>query len=206
MLSSQTKDTVNAGAMKRLQTLPLTIPNILACEESQIAEMIRPVSFYRRKAIYLQKTAQILTDQYDSDIPSTLEGLQQLPGVGPKMAHLTMQYAWGRSLGIGVDVHVHRISARLGWTKNAKTPEDTRKQLEDWLPPSLWTEINPLLVGFGQTVCLPLRPRCSTCLAHNLCPSSTYKTDIEDILPELVPPVKKAKTQPSSQELIFPTP
>lgn len=107
-----------------------------------------------------------------------------------KIAHLAMQCAWGINSGIGVDVHVHRIARRLGWAgvdwsksdKNVAaspkggTPESTRLDLEDWMPPDLWTEINPLLVGFGQTICLPQRPRCVNCLLALECPSSTLKT------------------------------
>jgi len=96
----------------------------------------------------------------------------KLPGVGPKMAMLTMQEAWGSSVGIGVDVHVHRICNRLGWVKNTKTPEQSRKQLESWLPKDKWQPINRLMVGFGQTVCLPVHPKCAICKVNHLCPSA----------------------------------
>ncbi|PJF19851.1 Endonuclease III-like protein 1-like protein, partial [Paramicrosporidium saccamoebae] len=127
--------------------------------------------FYRRKATAIKRATQILKTSYDSDIPDSLEELQKLPGVGPKMACLVMQNAWGRNAGIGVDVHVHRICNRLGWVKT-KTPEETRTDLEDWLPRELWTDINPLLVGFGQTVCLPVKPKCSDCLLNSTCPAA----------------------------------
>lgn len=81
-----------------------------------------------------------------------------------------MKVAWGEVTGIGVDTHVHRIANRLGWVKNCKTPEATRKQLEDWLPRELWSEVNLLLVGFGQQICLPVKPQCGTCLNQSLCP------------------------------------
>lgn len=64
---------------------------------------------------------------------------------------------------------MHRITNRLGWVKT-KTPEDTRKALEDWLPLDLWSEVNHLLVGFGQQICQPVRPQCSTCLNNHVCP------------------------------------
>lgn len=68
----------------------------------------------------------------------------------------------------GVDTHVHRISNRLGWVKT-KTPEETRKALEAWLPHELWSEVNHLLVGFGQQTCQPVKPHCATCLNYELC-------------------------------------
>lgn len=68
-----------------------------------------------------------------------------------------------------MDTHVHRICNRLGWVKT-KTPEETRKCLESWLPHELWKEVNHLLVGFGQQTCTPLKPQCVTCLNNNICP------------------------------------
>lgn len=112
----------------------------------------------------------MLRDQYNDDIPNTVETLCKLPGVGPKMAHICMKVAWGEVTGIGVDTHVHRISNRLGWVRNTKTPEGTRKELEEWLPQEIWSEVNHLLVGFGQQICQPVRPQCATCLNHELCP------------------------------------
>lgn len=174
MLSSQTKDTATALAMTRLKKHGLTVENILKTPHSVLDNLIRNVGFHARKAEYLQKACEMLQDEYNGDIPDTLEGLLRLPGVGPKMAHLCLQCAWKKTEGIGVDVHVHRISNRLGWTKtdtSAKGPEATRAELEDWLPKEYWRPINKLLVGFGQTICTPLRPKCGGCLANQLCPT-----------------------------------
>eukprot|EP00026_Physarum_polycephalum_P012901 Phypoly_transcript_13249.p1 GENE.Phypoly_transcript_13249~~Phypoly_transcript_13249.p1 ORF type:complete len:336 (+),score=63.96 Phypoly_transcript_13249:42-1010(+) len=173
MLSSQTKDQITARAVQSLKSKlngGLTVDSVRKADEATLASLIKPVSFYQRKAVYLKKTAEILATKYKGDIPSTLEGLLDLPGVGPKMSYLTMQHAWDKCIGIGVDVHVHRISNRLGWVKTNK-PEDTRKELEDWLPKSHWSTINIVLVGFGQTQCLPVGPKCSTCVVNDTCPT-----------------------------------
>lgn len=84
-----------------------------------------------------------------------------------------MSAAWGRDEGIGVDVHVHRITNLWGWN-DTKQPEETRKALESWLPKDRWHDINNLLVGFGQTICLPVGRKCGECkLAdRGLCPSA----------------------------------
>jgi len=171
MLSSQTKDEINYAAMTKLKQHGLTIDNILATTDEQLGELIYPVGFWKRKVSYIKETSQVLKDEYDGDIPDTVEGLCKLKGVGPKMAHLTMNIAWGKQSGIGVDTHVHRIAGRLGWTpKPVKDPEATRKALEDWLPEDRWTEVNWLLVGFGQERCLPVSPLCGDCLNRDLCP------------------------------------
>ncbi|KAK5628697.1 hypothetical protein RRF57_004412 [Xylaria bambusicola] len=175
MLSSQTKDTVNAIAMNRLQTeLPpykagapagLNLENMLAVPPAHLNELIRAVGFHNNKTKYLQQAAAICRDAHGGDIPDTIEGLVSLPGVGPKMAHLCLSAAWGRTEGIGVDVHVHRITNLWGWhgKTGSKNPEDTRAKLESWLPKDRWREINTLLVGLGQTVCLPVGRRCGDC-------------------------------------------
>jgi endonuclease-3 len=89
------------------------------------------------------------------------------------MAYLTMSAAWGRDEGIGVDVHVHRITNLWGWNKT-QNPEQTRAMLESWLPKDKWHDINNLLVGFGQTICLPVGRKCGDCklATRGLCPSA----------------------------------
>ena len=184
MLSSQTKDTVNAVTMRRLQTeLPspgLTLSNILAIKPERLNELIYAVGFHNNKTKFIKAAAEILRDQYDGDIPDTIEGLISLPGVGPKMAYLCMSAAWGRTEGIGVDVHVHRITNLWGWHKT-KSPEETRIALQAWLPKDKWHEINHLLVGFGQTICAPVGRRCGECaLAEKrLCPSAVVQKGVK---------------------------
>ncbi|XP_032675221.1 endonuclease III-like protein 1 [Odontomachus brunneus] len=171
MLSSQTKDQVTHAAMKRLNTYGCKPDIITQTPDDVLGKLIYPVSFWKRKVDYIKRTSVILLDKYNGDIPKTIKELCDLPGVGPKMAHICMQIAWGEVSGIGVDTHVHRISNRLGWVrKETKSPEKTRSELEDWLPKSLWSEVNHLLVGFGQKICLPRFPKCAECLNKNICP------------------------------------
>ncbi|DBA04032.1 TPA: hypothetical protein N0F65_009379 [Lagenidium giganteum] len=184
MLSSQTKDPVNAAAMRRLIAHGLTIESMRKIDQKKLAELIHPVGFFNNKAKYIKQAVEILHTKCvergcEDDIPSTFEELVELPGVGPKMAYLVMNCAWQQPIGICVDTHVHRISNRLGWVntwnkKNPKSqdPEKTRKELEDWLPVEHWGTINLLLVGFGQTMCLPRGPNCDECKINDICPSA----------------------------------
>ncbi|CAI6360324.1 unnamed protein product [Macrosiphum euphorbiae] len=173
MLSSQTKDEVNFAAMQRLKQHGLTVDKILEMSDDHLGKLIYPVGFWKTKVQYIKRTTRILKDTYNGDIPNTIKDLCQLPGIGPKMAHLCMSCAWNEVTGIGVDTHVHRISNRLGWVKKAtKTPENTRIALESWLPKDLWREVNHMLVGFGQTICRPIGPHCDTCLNKKTCPSA----------------------------------
>jgi endonuclease-3 len=176
MLSSQTKDEINNAAVLRLRNAGLSPDMIISIDDDKLGDLIKPVGFWRKKIVYLKKACHIIKNEYNGDIPDTVEGLCSLPGVGPKMAHLVMQIAWNKITGIAVDTHVHRISNRLKFVKKpTKNPIDTERELEDWIPRDLWKEFNSLIVGFGQTICVPVNPKCSQCLNRNLCPSSSAK-------------------------------
>ncbi|KAG6531746.1 hypothetical protein ZIOFF_005566 [Zingiber officinale] len=166
LLSSQTKDAVTNGAIKRLSDNGLLNPGALVkTDEATISSLIYPVEavdnlfpsiasvgFYSRKAHYLKKVSEICLEKHEGDIPCSLNELLALPGIGPKMAHLIMNVGWNDVQGICVDTHVHRICNRLGWVsrigtiEKTLTPEETRVSLEKWLPKDLWDPINPLLV------------------------------------------------------------
>ncbi|KAH8694897.1 putative DNA repair protein Ntg1 [Talaromyces proteolyticus] len=227
MLSSQTKDTVTAVAMQRLHTelgegakdvisspkikkeedgddmgvhegkdSTLNLKNILAVSPERLNELIRTVGFHNNKTKYIKQTAVILRDQHDSDIPSTADELMKLPGVGPKMAYLCMSAAWGKHEGIGVDVHVHRITNMWGW-HSTKNPEETRVALQSWLPKDKWHEINKLLVGLGQTACLPVARRCGEC---DLAGTGLCKSEIKG----LVRKTKKEKIEEAEVKVEMP--
>ena len=155
--------------------------------------------FQNNKTRFIKAAAEILRVSHDSDIPDTIDGLVSLPGVGPKMAYLCMSAAWGRDEGIGVDVHVHRITNLWGWHAT-KTPEETRAMLEAWLPREKWHKINHLLVGFGQTICLPVGRRCWECdlAKEGLCPSAVLVGKMREM--ELK--VKKKKVKEESAGII----
>ncbi|KFR16476.1 Endonuclease III-like 1, partial [Opisthocomus hoazin] len=184
MLSSQTKDQVTSAAMLRLRQRGLTVDSVLQMDDATLGQIIYPVGFWRNKVKFIKQTTAILKQKYGGDIPRTVEELVQLPGVGPKMAHLAMNIAWDSVSGIAVDTHVHRITNRL------KVPGGEREPFKSTgcslTPPSScigklmfsshcrdhWREINWLLVGFGQQTCLPVNPRCAECLNQDTCPAA----------------------------------
>ncbi|KAH0366311.1 DNA glycosylase, partial [Aureobasidium melanogenum] len=218
MLSSQTKDTVTAVAMKTLQENlegGFNLAALLTVEPARLNELIAKVGFHNNKTKYIKATAEILRDKFNGDIPDTIEGLVSLPGVGPKMAYLTMSAAWGRDEGIGVDVHVHRITNLWGWHKT-RNPEETRAELESWLPKEKWHDINHLLVGFGQTICLPVGRKCNDCTlaTGGLCPSAVVKKEVakrvkkvedeDGVKTEIEPVVKEEKADEDAPPLDIP--
>jgi endonuclease-3 len=183
ILSSQTKDEVNYKAMANMKQhfqsmghhYGITVDAMKEVDEKKLDQLIFSVGFHSRKASYLKRVALILSENYNNDIPNTLDGLVALPGVGPKMAYLTLQKAWNMNVGIGVDTHVDRLSKMWKWVdaKKCKDADKTRAELEKWLPMEYWNEINPLLVGFGQVICLPRGRRCDLCTLSQtrLCPN-----------------------------------
>ena len=180
ILSARTTDAAVAHAMQRLRTLAavesldghLTASAISRIDAAFLLRALDGVTYPKRKAEHVSRVATLLVERYDGDVPADLDAVLALPGVGPKVAHLFLQHGHGLTQGIAVDTHVHRIARRLGWTRGAKTPEATRKQLEAWLPREHWREINPLLVGFGQQICSADAPACRSCrlAVERLCP------------------------------------
>ncbi len=173
VLSLRTKDEVTAKAAERLFQVADTPEKLLRLEEDEIAALIYPVGFYRRKAKNLKEIAKILIGKYSGKVPDDLEELLKLPGVGRKTANLVITLGYGKS-GICVDTHVHRIMNRLGYVKT-KTPEETEFALREKLPKEFWIEINDLMVSLGQHICHPTSPKCSQCPVEPYCPKIGVK-------------------------------
>lgn len=172
MLSAQTKDEVTHSTLRFLvEHKDLSIETILKTKESDLNSWISKVGFHNKKAVYIKKTTEKIKNDHDGIVPDNLEDLVALPGVGLKMAHLLLQGSFDKVEGISVDTHVHRIANRLKWVRKPTTnPDVTGQLLEEWVPKDKWRHINPLLVGFGQTICKPVGPRCWECPVKKLCP------------------------------------
>ena len=167
MISLRTKDAVTRVASDRLLGAAPSPAALAGLTEGRIAKLIYPAGFYRTKARSLRKTAHILVAEHDGRVPRTMDELLALPGVGRKTANLVRNLGYGLP-GICVDTHVHRISNRTGWVKT-RDPAGTEKALMEILPRRYWIGINELLVRFGQVVCTPVSPRCSTCPITSWC-------------------------------------
>lgn len=167
ILSLRTQDTTTGPAAERLFALADTPETMRRLPPRRIARAIYPVGFYRTKARVIPKICSELLGRFGGRVPDDLDQLLTLPGVGRKTANLVVTMGFGKP-GICVDTHVHRISNRLGYVR-AHTPEETEMALRAKLPRRYWIGYNDLLVGFGQNVCTPLRPRCSVCPVRRHC-------------------------------------
>jgi endonuclease III len=167
IISLRTKDDVTLTASKKLLEKAANPSELAALRQDKIEKLIYPAGFYRNKAASLKKIAAILLKQHNGKVPSSMEVLLSLPGVGRKTANLVLNEAFDLD-AICVDIHVHRISNRCGWL-TSKNPEETEMILREILPKKFWKRINRLLVLYGQKLCRPVSPFCSRCVIAKFC-------------------------------------
>jgi endonuclease-3 len=167
ILSLRTKDEVTLKTSKALLEKAPGPKELLKLGEEMTSKLAYPAGFYRTKAANLQKIAVILLAKYDGKVPADMDALLSLPGVGRKTANLVLTEAFDMD-GICVDIHVHRISNRMGWVET-ETPDKTEMELRENLPKRYWKRINALLVLYGQNICRPVSPFCSRCLLVKHC-------------------------------------
>jgi len=167
LLSLRTRDETTLPACERLFARADTMQGMFKIPVGEIQKLIYPVGFYKTKALRIHDICDSLIHRFGGRVPDDLELLLTLKGVGRKTANLVLTEGFGRP-GICVDTHVHRISNRLGYIKT-RTPEETEFALREKLPREFWIEYNALLVTWGQNVCKPISPICSTCPVENIC-------------------------------------
>lgn len=174
ILSLRTQDKTTNAASERLFEIANTPEKMRSTPVDVIQKAIYPVSFYRVKARTIHKICDQLLTRFSGEVPSGLDELLELPGVGRKTANIVVTLGF-RKHGIAVDTHVHRISNRLGFVRT-KTPDDTEMALREKLPRRYWIIYNDLLVAYGQNLCKPISPFCSNCKIAVYCKRVGVKT------------------------------
>jgi endonuclease III len=167
LLSLRTKDETTGPAAARLFALAETPVTMLRLTPSQIERAIFPVGFYRTKARVILGVCRDLLGRFGGRVPDEIDALLTLKGVGRKTANLVVTQGFNKP-GICVDIHVHRISNRLGYVRT-RNPEKTEEALRASLPRRYWIGYNDLLVSFGQNICQPVSPKCSECPVSGSC-------------------------------------
>jgi endonuclease-3 len=161
VLSQRTKDANTYKAARQLFARFNGPLDLSRADVKEVEDLIRPSGFYQVKARGIKEICRILVERYDGKVPDDMEGLLALPLVGRKTANCVLAYGFGKE-GLCVDTHVHRITNRLGWVRT-KDADETEQELRRIVPKGLWTDLNSIMVRFGQGTCLPQRPRCSAC-------------------------------------------
>jgi endonuclease-3 len=145
-----------------------TAQDYARADQAKFEGEIRSTGFYRHKAKNIVQCGQKLVSQFQGQVPQTIEELTSLPGVGRKTANIILGNAFGKQ-AIAVDTHVKRVSNRLAWSK-ASDPDKIEFELMEVIPPDRWTLACHQLVFHGRRVCVPQKPRCSTCPVAKYCP------------------------------------
>lgn len=167
ILSLRTQDKTTHQASERLFRLASRPEEMITFSPEEIERAIYPVGFYRNKARTILEISRILIEKYGGRVPNKIDEILKLKGVGRKTANLVVTLGYGKP-GICVDTHVHRVTNRWGYVAT-KAPEETEFALRKKLPHRYWIEINDMLVSFGQKICRPISPKCSTCTLSKYC-------------------------------------
>ena len=167
ILSLRTKDKTTIEASNRLFKVARSPQDMIKLSKSRIEKIIYPVGFFRNKAGVILDISRRLISDFSAKVPSTLDELLSLKGVGRKTANLVLGLGFATP-AICVHTHVNRIPNRLGWVKTDESFE-TEKELELVFPKKNWIELNTVLVAFGQNICLPVKPHCCVCPVEKYC-------------------------------------
>ncbi|NHI84051.1 MAG: endonuclease III [Candidatus Thorarchaeota archaeon] len=143
-----------------------------------LKEIICPCGTYNRKSAYIRDSARLLVENFDSEVPKTMEELVQLPGVSRKTANVVLSVAFGKNEGVVVDTHVLRVTQRLGFTKQRSNRNKVEKDLMNLLPQDLWYEYARLVGAHGRQTCDARNPKCPVCAVKDLCPSAMLETSM----------------------------
>lgn len=167
LLSLRTKDQTTLPASERLFALANSPSEMLELSLEKIEKAIYPVGFYKTKARTIHGICRDILEKFSGQVPDDLDVLMTMKGVGRKTANLVLTEGFGIK-AICVDTHVHRISNRFGYVKT-KDPHETENALRKKLPKKFWIDYNAMLVLWGQNVCKPISPLCSTCVLVKIC-------------------------------------
>ncbi len=164
IMSAQVRDEIVNATTGRLFKKYKTVEDFSKLDENDI----KSVTFYKNKAKNIREACKIILKKYNGAVPSTIEELTELPGVGRKTANAILINAFNIVSGIVIDTHVIRISYRLGWT-GQKNPDKIEQDLMKLVPKNDWKNLSHLLKDHGRAVCKPL-PECSKCVLNKMCP------------------------------------
>ncbi len=201
ILSARTKDENTAKVVRALFARYGDAKALAGAKVGDVERIIRPIGFYRVKSRRIIEVAKIIDSQYGGAVPEDIDRLVEMPGVGRKTANCVLVYAFDRP-AIPVDVHVHRISNRLGLV-DTKTPEETEQALMGVVPRRYWLRINDTFVMYGQNICKPVSPMCGVCQIRADCRFYSANAAAQQQQP---PPARQKSRNSSSRRRQRPAP
>jgi DNA-(apurinic or apyrimidinic site) lyase (EC 4.2.99.18)/endonuclease III (EC 3.2.2.-) len=179
ILSAQTTDLAVDRVRKPLFQRYPAPADLAAADPADVEAIIHSLGFFRVKAQHIIGTARALVDRFGGEIPSTMEELLTLPGVGRKTANIVLYHAFGRNEGIAVDTHVKRLAHRIGLT-NSRNQDIIERDLQRLFPRTQWGMLTDLFIAHGRSLCTAQNPSCPVCPIRHLC---RYYRHISRIIP-----------------------
>jgi len=167
ILSARTKDEATTKAVKELFLKYKNPKELASAKIKDVEKIIKSIGFYHVKSKRIIEVAKIIHTKYKGKVPDDLPTLVELPGVGRKTANCVLVYAFEKP-AIPVDIHVHRISNRLGLV-DTRNPEETEQELMKKIQKKYWIDINDTFVMYGQNICKPISPMCDVCKIKKIC-------------------------------------
>ncbi|HEY7226752.1 MAG TPA: endonuclease III [Nitrososphaeraceae archaeon] len=167
ILSARTRDEITTKVIAELFSEFKDADMLSKANLKKLKKVIQKIGFYNVKATNIREVSRIIVEKFDGKVPSNIDDLLTLPGVGRKTANCVLVYGF-KTPAIPVDIHVHRISNRIGIADTNK-PGETEIVLQKSIDKKYWTKVNETFVTFGQNVCLPKNPKCSVCQLTKLC-------------------------------------
>jgi endonuclease-3 len=173
ILSAQTTDKmVNLVTPKLFDRYPTAL-DLAAANPADVEAIVKPTGFYRVKARRIIAASQKLVELFGGEVPASMEGLLQIPGIGRKTANVILGAGFNQP-GFAVDTHVIRLTNRLKLV-STRDPVKIERQVDSMVPPEEWTGLSLRLILHGRRVCIARRPRCEECILNDFCPSSTTR-------------------------------
>lgn len=174
IISLRTKDEITLKSSLKLFNHADTPEQLLEFPLEELERIIFPAAFYKRKAVIIKEICEKLVNVYKSKVPENINDLLKLKGIGRKTATLVMIEGFGKN-EVCVDTHVHRITNRIGLVKT-KSPDKTEIELKKIIPVKYWVKLNEILVVYGQKICKPISPLCSSCFIDKYCDRINVKS------------------------------
>lgn len=168
MLSAQSTDSMINKITPKLFSELKTAEDFAKCDIKKLEVLVKSSGFYHNKAKNIKAMCNVLMEKYDGNVPSTMEELVNLPGVGRKTANVVLLNAFGICEGIAIDTHAKRITNRIGLSKNSD-PLKIEQDLLKIIPKKDWRKMNHLFVYHGRAICTARKPKCDACCINKWC-------------------------------------
>ena len=167
ILSARSRDENTSKIVRKLFQKYKNARELANADLNDIKSIIHSIGFYNTKAKRIKQVSKIIVEKFQGIVPNEAEDLLELPGVGRKTANCVLVYAFNKP-AIPVDIHVHRISNRIGIVKT-QNPKKTEEELIKIINRKYWLVLNNTFVRYGQNICLPVRPKCESCSLKCIC-------------------------------------